>query len=186
MPAPNLNTRRLNLRQLRQADAPALHIALGDENVMTWWSSPPHQSLAETEAYVATNAALSDGWVCWAITAAADDEALGWVVLIRKRPDVWEVGYILRRSAWGEGYGREALGAVLNHAFATMGSRRIFADTDPENAASIKLLKSLGFVEEGHLRGEWETHIGVRDSLIFGLLRDEWSRLKRSGSRTTL
>ena len=48
------------------------------------------------------------------------------------------------------------------------------ADTDPDNVGSIKLLEKLGFQKEGHLRSEWETHIGVRDSLIFGLLREEW------------
>ena len=48
------------------------------------------------------------------------------------------------------------------------------AFTDPENAASVALLGRLGFKLEGQLRGEWETHIGVRDSLIFGLLAEEW------------
>jgi [ribosomal protein S5]-alanine N-acetyltransferase len=173
MPAPNIQTPRLNLRQLQQSDAHALHVALSDDDVMTWWSSPAHRSLQETEAYVAKNAQLSDGWICWAITAG-NDEALGWVVLIQKRDGVWEIGYILRQSAWKTGYGKEAVSAVLHYAFATMGIRRIFADADPDNAASIKLLSSLGFVHEGHLRAEWQTHLGERDSLIFGLLRKEW------------
>ena len=54
------------------------------------------------------------------------------------------------------------------------GARRVFADTDPENDASIALLQRLGFRREGVLRAEWETHIGVRDSVILGLLKDEW------------
>ena len=33
---------------------------------------------------------------------------------------------------------------------------------------------ALGFTLEARLRAEWETHIGVRDSLIWGLLEDEW------------
>ena len=52
--------------------------------------------------------------------------------------------------------------------------RLIEADTDPEKPGAIGLLGRLGFQREGRLRGEWETHIGVRDSLIYGLLRDEW------------
>ncbi len=33
---------------------------------------------------------------------------------------------------------------------------------------------AIGFQREGHLRAEWETHIGIRDSLIFGMLAAEW------------
>ena len=54
-------------------------------------------------------------------------------------------------------------------------ARRVMADTDPDNVASIRLLEKLGFQKEGRLRGEWEIHIGIRDSLIFGLLREEWA-----------
>jgi RimJ/RimL family protein N-acetyltransferase len=56
------------------------------------------------------------------------------------------------------------------------GHRRVWADTDPDNAASNRLLERLGFTLDGRLRGEWHTHLGVRDALIWGLLRDEWRR----------
>jgi [ribosomal protein S5]-alanine N-acetyltransferase len=173
VPVPVLKSQRLTLRQIVAEDAPALHHALSDAVLMTWWSSGPHQTLAETEAYVRRNAEENAGFQCWAITHEGD-EALGWVVLIEKRPQVQEVGYILRRDQWGHGFAREAVARVIDYAFVGSGARRIFADTDPDNQASIKLVKSLGFRLEGHLRGEWETHIGVRDSLIFGLLREEW------------
>jgi [ribosomal protein S5]-alanine N-acetyltransferase len=130
--------------------------------------------MAETLAYVRKNAEASERWRCWAITMDVD-VAIGWVILIEKRTGVQELGYILRRDHWGRGIAREAVSAVVQYGFATLGLRRIFADTDPDNLGSIALLKSLGFRQEGHLRGEWETHIGVRDSLIFGLLADEWS-----------
>ena len=61
----------------------------------------------------------------------------------------------------------------LDFAFGA-GQRRVFADTDPDNRGSIALLERLGFRLEGRLRGEWHTHIGVRDSLIYGLLAEEW------------
>jgi len=57
--------------------------------------------------------------------------------------------------------------------------RKIFADVDPDNMASVGLLKKMGFEQEAHLREEWETHIGVRDSLIFCLLRSEWRNSNR-------
>ena len=173
MPAPTLTTARLVLRQLREDDAAALFPVLSDPEVMTWWSSGPHQSPAETADYVKGNASEGQGYLCWAITAG-DDVALGWVILIDGKPGVKEIGYILRRDQWRGGIAREVVRRVIDHGFADPAVRRIFADTDPENAGSIALLKRLGFQYEGRLRGEWKTHLGVRDSLIFGLLRDEW------------
>ena len=55
------------------------------------------------------------------------------------------------------------------------------ADTDPDNIGSNRLLERLGFKLEGHLRAEWETHIGVRDSLIWGLLAAEWNGQPSAG-----
>ena len=72
------------------------------------------------------------------------------------------------------------LARVIDYGFVLLKLRRIFADTDPDNLGSIALLERLGFQYEGRLRGEWETHMGVRDSLIFGLLRDEWIMEKKS------
>ncbi|MBA3940553.1 MAG: GNAT family N-acetyltransferase [Sphingopyxis sp.] len=174
MPAPTLTTARLVLRQLCEADAPALFPVLSDPQVMRWWSSGAHTTLAETVDHVRTNAVPDGEHICWAITAG-DDVALGWVILMDGKPGVKEIGYILRRDLWSRGIAREAAARVIDHGFGDLGLRRIFADTDPDNAASIALLERLGFQREGRLRGEWETHIGVRDSLIFGLLRDEWS-----------
>ena len=89
-----------------------------------------------------------------------------------------EIGYLLIRRFWGQGYAREGVARLIDLLFAE-GHRRIMADADPDNTPSNRLLESLGFTCEGRLRGEWETHIGVRDSLIWGLLRDEW----RAGER---
>lgn len=67
---------------------------------------------------------------------------------------------------------------VLDRLFAE-GQRRVFADTDPENRASRALLERLGFALEGVLRAEWETHIGVRDTALYGLLAREWRGRER-------
>ncbi len=173
---PVLASERLVLRPIRLSDAEALFEVLSDVDLMTWWSSGPHQSVAETRAYL--EPAAAGEWRSWAITRAGEDIALGWVNAHQKRANVSEIGYILNRSAWGQGIAREAVSIVIDQLLIIEGQRRVFADADPENAASIGLLTSLGFVQEGHLRAEWETHIGVRDTLLFGLLRDEWQAQK--------
>lgn len=169
---PILESERLVLRAMRLDDADALFPVLSDVDLMTWWSSGAHQTVDETRAYLAP--ATTGEWRSWAITLAGQDVALGWVNAHLRRANVSEIGYILARHCWGKGLAREAVALVLDQLLITEGQRRVFADTDPENAHSIGLLTSMGFVQEGHLRAEWETHIGVRDSLIFGLLSDEW------------
>ncbi len=172
MNLPTLTTTRLVLRPLVESDSTAMHAVFSDDQTMRYWSSPPHDSLEETHAYVVGNAE-QDRWLSWALTETGG-EALGWVVLGEHRDGVRELGYILRRDCWGRGYAGEAVAAVVDHGFRSLRLRRIFADCDPDNLGSIRILENLGFQQEGHLRAEWETHIGIRDSLIFGLLSAEW------------
>lgn len=170
---PVLVTDRLTLRPRIDADAEALHVGLSDPAIMRWWSRPPTASLAETRLYL--DRPHGPEWRWWIITALGETRALGWVSAGEKRQGgVTEIGYILMPGAHGRGFAREAVSAVIDRLFAE-GQRRVFADTDPDNAASNALLASLGFRHEGTLRGEWETHLGVRDSLIWGLLADEWA-----------
>ncbi|MGN6279669.1 MAG: GNAT family N-acetyltransferase [Sphingomonas sp.] len=177
---PVLTTDRLRLRQLTVDDSDALFPTLSDAELMTWWSSAPHDSVEQTRAYFEPRVGR-DGWRCWAITLAGDDTAIGWVAAGEKRQGgVTEIGYILARDHWGSGIAAEAVCAVIDRLFAE-GQRRIFADTDPENTASLALLERLGFKREGYLRAEWETHIGVRDSVILGLLKDEWRSARGKG-----
>ena len=62
-----------------------------------------------------------------------------------------EVGYIVNRRYQRKGYAREALSAVIGHAFAE-GAHRVYAECDPRNAASWRLLESVGLRREAHLR----------------------------------
>lgn len=174
MSFPTLTSARLTLRPLQVSDANALHPIFADAETMQWWSSGPHSTEAETLAYISQNCEPPYS-PTWAITlSGGDDRAIGWVVLIESRKGVREIGYILHRDHWGSGVGKEAVSRVLDHGFDDLKLRRIYADVDPDNLASAGLLKKFGFQQEGYMREEWETHIGVRDSLLFGLLAAEW------------
>lgn len=177
---PVLTSDRLTLRQVRVSDAEALFDILSDDELMTWWAFGPHRSVEETRSMLEPVAGEDASWRSWAITRTGEDVALGWVNAHQRRANVSEIGYILARPAWGQGIAREAVGMVLDQLFLTEGQRRVFADTDPDNRFSIGLLQKLGFQLEGHLRAEWETHIGVRDTLLFGLLRDEWLAVRQA------
>lgn len=166
---------RLRLRPRQEADAEALFTTMADVQTMRWWSRAPFRSVEELRGYFAPG----DGpaWRSWAIVQTGEEQAIGFVSAGRKREGVSEIGYLLARGAHGQGFAREAVALLIDNLFEE-GDRRIFADSDPDNSASIALLKALGFTLEGQLRAEWQTHIGVRDSLIFGLLADEWEPLR--------
>ncbi len=173
MSPPILRTRRLVLRALSVDDAAALHPMYADVEANHWGSYPPHTTLEETRDRL-KNSVSDAHWRAWAVTMKGDDTAIGTVACYEKRQGkVSEVGYSLCREYWGRGIAKEAVVAMVDLLFAE-GQRRVFADTDPDNVASIALVEGLGFTREARLRAEWETHIGVRDSLIFGMLADEW------------
>jgi len=167
---PLLTTARLTLRQRTCDDAEALFQTMADPVAMRWWSRPPVATVADLRAYFGEQHAY---WRAWAVTHTGDPRAIGFVSAGEKRQGgVTEIGYLIARELWGIGVAREAVAAVVAQLFAE-GQRRVFADVDPDNAGSIQLLERCGFQREGRLRSEWHTHIGVRDSLIFGLLAGE-------------
>ena len=141
---------------------------------MRYWSSRPFTSVEDLRKDFFSTDKERSSWTCWAITKIHSDTAIGFVAASTKRKGVSEIGYLIAREALGCGYGREAVAMLIDKLFGE-GQRRVFADADPENRASIKLLESLGFKLEGRLRAEWEMHIGIRDSLIYGLLVEEWT-----------
>lgn len=167
---------RLILRPRSPSDADALFSTMSNPDMMRWWSRAPFDCIEDLRKYFAHDD--QSNWRSWAIVLAdelADEKpALGFVAAGKKRDGVVEIGYLLAREAQGQGYAREAVTLLIDQLFAE-GHRRIFADTDPDNQPSIALLTALGFTLEAHLRAEWQTHIGIRDSLIYGLLAEEWS-----------
>ena len=158
------------LRPLEIADAAALFAAHGDPETHKFWSSPAHDSVEQTARYIEETLAMK-GASAWAITESGGD-ALGRIALFALREGVGEIGIVMRREATGRGLASKALQLVGEYAFGKLGMHRLMADIDPDNSASISLFLRAGFQREGQLRGNWKTHLGVRDSVIMGMLRD--------------
>ncbi|MEM1395135.1 MAG: GNAT family protein [Cyanobacteria bacterium P01_H01_bin.150] len=87
-----------------------------------------------------------------------------------------EIGYELSQAYWRKGIMTEALTAIIKFGFEKMELNRIAATVMLENTASMKLLKKLGFVEEGILRdyGFWKGEF--HDLKMFALLKKEASQ----------
>ncbi|WP_312164211.1 GNAT family N-acetyltransferase [Phenylobacterium sp.] len=167
-----LETERLSLRPLAVADAELLFPILSDPEVMAHWDIPevddPDLVRAIVEGQVAE--AQAGKAAHWTIRTLGD-EFLGACDL--SDIDRWhkraEIGFLLGRGAWGQGYALEAMRSVVSHA-ATMGLRRLSARTHLGNLRSDTLLEKLGFQEEGLLRGHILRDGEHRDCRLFGLL----------------
>ncbi len=175
---PKLAGCRLDLRRLTQEDAPAIFSIFGDPEVMRFWSSPPLADLAAAAALIDEIHDLfrSRRLFQWGVCSREDDVVIGTCTLYNldlahRRA---EVGFALRRSAWGRGLATEALEVLIRFSFDRLGLHRLEADSDPENAGSLRVLERQGFRREGYLRERWH-HLGkVHDAVFLGLLRREW------------
>ena len=167
---PTLETQGAVLRPLELSDAEALFAAHGDERTHHFWSGPAHTDVEQTRTYIADTIAMQGAHV-WAITEDGG-AALGRIALFVQREGVGEIGIIMTPQATGRGLASKALNVVVDYGFGPLDLHRIAADIDPGNNASISLFLRGGFQREGLLRGNWKTHLGVRDTVMMGKLRE--------------
>ncbi|WP_029041261.1 GNAT family N-acetyltransferase [Cucumibacter marinus] len=81
----------------------------------------------------------------WTIREREGDVFVGWVILLPTNArGIGEIGWRLRRAAWGRGIATEAARLVLLHAFGTLGLDAVVADIDPYNTASARVAEKSG------------------------------------------
>ncbi len=87
------------------------------------------------------------GFGSWAAIERSSGEFLGWFSLRPRqesRPDEVELGYRLRRSAWGKGYATEGARALICKGFSELGVQRVVASTYEHNLASRRVMEKAG------------------------------------------
>lgn len=170
-------TPRLVLRRARSSDLEGLHEVLSDPTAMRWWSTPPHEDLAQTrewlESMMASTPEESEDFVI-----EHEARVVGKVGAFR----LPEFGYLLHPRLWGQGLGVEAVTAFLDRAFLDRGVPRLATDVDPENAASLRVMAKLGFRRTGEAKATMLVGGVWVDSVYFEQRRDEW--VARRGVRT--
>lgn len=87
-----------------------------------------------------------------------------------------ELGYELDPRLWHNGYATEAARAMLDFAFEQMKIHRVMARVIAENQNSRHVLEKLGMRQEGRLRENEYFKGHYWDTLIYGMLEDEWRR----------
>ena len=135
-------TARLRLRPFREGDDLSF---LSDPEVIRFEPYPP---LTESERAEALRARIGDSAF---LAMEYEGAVIGNLYLGPRDFGAMELGYLLARPHWRRGLAKEAARAAIEHAFAS-GAHRIYAECDPENEPSWRLLEALGFAREAHFR----------------------------------
>ncbi len=97
------------------------------------------------------------------------------LVVMGQMPDAEiEIGFFLKRSAWGRGYATEVCKRLLQFAFQEVSLNEVVASVDEDNVASKKVLEKSGLLDRGR------TRCYGKDSPIYRITRDEWNELQQS------
>lgn len=176
------DTERLTVRPVIEADLPALLDVNGNEEVNRFLPYARWQTLQDAEAWYQRMLGIQSTGTAiqYAIIGRQQSRAIGSCLLFHLDAGSAraELGYVLGRQYWGRGYMREALTALIHSAFGNLQLRRLEAEINPENTASVRLLGGVGFKREGLLRERWVTNGIAHDVELHGLLSHEWHKLR--------
>jgi RimJ/RimL family protein N-acetyltransferase len=190
-----LETDRLVLRRLTEADVDNLVELDSDPQVMRYLSGgdPTPRDVMEREilprflSYYERYPAFG----YWAAIDKSSGEFLGWFSFKPNdpaNPAEVELGYRLRRAAWGRGHATEGARALIDLGFSTLGVARVTANTYQDNLGSRRVMEKAGMTHTRSYRLEPED-IGASgsfhatsqevwdgDDVEYAIERAEWER----------
>lgn len=148
-----IETSRLRLRCVTVEDAAATS-ALMSEAVARWlasWPMPFTQQMARRRIGDVRAAARRNNMLPCAITIKETGQLTGWIILARCEDAASRgaLGYWLGEPYQGQGFGREALGALLANGFGLLDLDVIEAGAQPENAGSFNVMQACGMTKAG-------------------------------------
>ncbi|CAN1485831.1 RimL Acetyltransferases, including N-acetylases of ribosomal proteins [Rhabdaerophilaceae bacterium] len=149
---PMLQSARLQLRQRDMRDLDDLMQLNADPEVMRYIHPPEDPKSLRRTALSRIEGRFAGGLGYWAVTLKDEPgRFLGYVGLIpanRIGPEI-EISYRFARAFQRQGYGHEAMIALLAYGFGTLDLKQVEIHTHPENQASRRLAARLGFCEAG-------------------------------------
>jgi RimJ/RimL family protein N-acetyltransferase len=176
-----IETERLRIRAHRDDDLADLVALAGNWEVARWVGTIPHPySEADGREWIAR---VQENHATgrprrFAVALKKTDRLIGGVGLDGTTGDGSDepaLGYWIGQTYWGNGYAREAVLAVIDYGFRTLGLETIRAYTDPGNTVSQKVLLHCGLKNVGEIELLKPTHHGERRAPLFRIFRPELS-----------
>jgi len=173
-----LDTARLQLRQLTFGDVDNLLELDSDAEVRRYLDMPAPPTREEIVAHTLPRFmayyAQHDHYGYWAAIEKASHAFLGWFHFrpAATDPEEIELGYRLRRAAWGKGYATEGARALIRKGFLELGVQRVVATALAANGASIRVMEKVGLTLQQRY---W--YKNRLEAVKYALTRDVYLRL---------
>lgn len=137
-----LETERLTLREMRQSDYSALCKILQDEEVMVAYEGAFTDEEIQQWLDRQLKRYQEDGFGLWAVILKETNEMIGQCGLTMQdceEKQVLEIGYLLQKAYWHQGYASEAAIACKEYAFEKLNAEEVFSMIRDTNIASQKV-----------------------------------------------
>ncbi len=176
---PRLQSARLLLRGYEASDAEAVFAYASDDEATRYMAWDRHRTIDDTRTFLdgylarAYRTGAAEYAICERDNPACVVGGIGLRVTSELHQNA-ELGYVLNREVWGQGYAVEAGQLLLAHTFANGGIERVNAPILADNARSRRVAEKLGFSLEGVLRSAWLLRGRRWDEAHYALLRAEW------------
>ena len=178
-----LESDRLVLRRFTESDVDNLHDLDGDPEVMRFINggkpAPRDVIRDETLPRFLHSYERFEGFGVWAAIERSTGEFLGWFEFYPWKdvgPEEVELGYRLRRSAWGKGYATEGSRALIRKAFTELGVQRVVAETMTVNTASRRVMEKAGLTHVRTFYQVWPDRIegDEHGDVEYALTKADW------------
>lgn len=155
-----LHTQRLTLREMTQDDFPALCRILQDSQVMYAYEGPFSNEEVQDWLDRQITRYRQWGFGLWAVVLQETGEMVGQCGLTMqpwKDQQVLEIGYLLQRAYWHQGYATEAAAACQEYAFHTLDAEEVCSIIRDTNTTSQQVALRCGMTRSDswikHYRG---------------------------------
>ena len=185
-----IDTERLQIRNLKTTDLSDFHFYRSNPEV-TKYQGFDVFTVEKAKEFIHGQLNKEFGkageWVQYAIENKQTGKLIGDCAIKLDQYDIRiaEIGITVSHTEQKKGYAKETLIAILNFLFGIEDFHRATEIVDVENTASIQLLKTVGFKQEGHFienvffKGKWGSECQ------FAMLKKEWKGLKDSNDKKT-
>jgi RimJ/RimL family protein N-acetyltransferase len=175
MLGPTLETERLILRPPIEKDLDGWSALLGDEKAARFIGGTMPRAAAWRAMAAMTGSWSLKGFGMFSVIEKASGRWIG--RLGPWQPEGWpgtEVGWGLRRDAWGRGYATEGAARAMDWAFDHLGWTDVIHTIDPENVGSIAVAQRLGSANRG--AGSLPAPYESFRVDVWGQTREQWRR----------